>query len=412
MNLRSIKDFDLILRTMRRHPGVVVLLVLECSIAMAILCNIFSIVIENSNRYSTPTGLDEGRITVIQNIGVIGVDDAGGVGDGLRALESLPSVASAAFGPTPFNVSTAPVSLDVEREMASANPYFYFGSQGLAKTLGVQLLEGTMLTPALVPEVDHAFDDEGETQVPALITLSLAERLFPDGHAIGRMIYSEVWGSYVAKMRVIGIVSDFRSAITGNHGDREAVIAEVAMSTHQIGGLYSIRSVAEPSAELLNTFTRSIAKAMPAFVQEPPTTIKEQREKIFAGDNFRSVVLAAILVVVTSTTALGIFGLTRFWILRRREAIGIRRALGARRMDIVIYFMKENLLISTLGAALGAVLAICVNRLLAMGFEVEPLAFMDIGIGCAAILLVFQLASVWSVLGASRVEPSLINSTV
>ena len=55
--------------------------------------------------------------------------------------------------------------------------------------------------------------------------------------------------------------------------------------------------------------------------------------------------------------ALGIFGLASFNVHARVEQIGTRRAMGARRIDIVRYFLVENWILTTAGLAVGCVLA-------------------------------------------------------
>jgi hypothetical protein len=49
--------------------------------------------------------------------------------------------------------------------------------------------------------------------------------------------------------------------------------------------------------------------------------------------------------MLLAITAAGIVGLTSFWVGQRRKQIGVRRALGATRGDILSYFLTENLLI-------------------------------------------------------------------
>ena len=61
--------------------------------------------------------------------------------------------------------------------------------------------------------------------------------------------------------------------------------------------------------------------------------------------------MAVTLVVVTGLvlvfSSLGIFGLATFNVNTRTRQIGTRRAVGARRIDIVRYFMAENWLVTT-----------------------------------------------------------------
>ncbi|KAG9558136.1 hypothetical protein KCV01_g21743, partial [Aureobasidium melanogenum] len=80
------------------------------------------------------------------------------------------------------------------------------------------------------------------------------------------------------------------------------------------------------------------------------------RQLAFRGDRGLAWMLGGISVVLLMVTAAGIVGLTSFWVGQRRRQIGIRRALGARRQDILCYFLTENGLIAAAGIAAGIVL--------------------------------------------------------
>src|SRR6185437_11551005 len=51
-------------------------------------------------------------------------------------------------------------------------------------------------------------------------------------------------------------------------------------------------------------------------------------------------------------TGLGIVGLASFWVQQRTRQIGIRRALGATRTNIVRYFQLENFILASAGVVL------------------------------------------------------------
>ena len=71
-----------------------------------------------------------------------------------------------------------------------------------------------------------------------------------------------------------------------------------------------------------------------------------------------AVTLTTVTGLVLVFSALGIFGLATFNVNTRTRQIGTRRAVGARRRDIVRYFMTENWLVTTLGVVVGCGLAL------------------------------------------------------
>ena len=104
-------------------------------------------------------------------------------------------------------------------------------------------------------------------------------------------------------------------------------------------------------------------------------------------------------------TAAGITGLTSFWVEQRRKQIGVRRALGARRIDILRHFQGENLCIAAVGAGLGVLLAAGLNLWLMTHYEMQRLPLAWTVAGIVALLAIGQ-ASVWvPARRASRVPP-------
>jgi len=111
-------------------------------------------------------------------------------------------------------------------------------------------------------------------------------------------------------------------------------------------------------------------------------------------------------------TALGIAGLANFWVQQRTRSIGIRRAIGATRSDILRYFQTENFLIVTGGIVLGGVLAVALNLLLMTHYELPRLPLWYLPIGALALWSLGQLAVLSPALRAARVPPVVATRSV
>lgn len=116
------------------------------------------------------------------------------------------------------------------------------------------------------------------------------------------------------------------------------------------------------------------------------------------------VAVLSVCIVMLAATALGVVGLTSFWVGQRRAQIGIRRALGARRRDVLKYFQSENLLLSLGGGLLGVIGGYGLNLYLMRTCEFERLPLGYLGTGALALLL-GQLAVPGPALKASRISP-------
>ena len=111
-------------------------------------------------------------------------------------------------------------------------------------------------------------------------------------------------------------------------------------------------------------------------------------------------------------TSLGIVGLTVFSVAERTRQIGTRRALGAQRGDILRYFLLENWIVTTLGLALGVLLAFGLNVALVSrvsGPKMQP------GLVAAGVLLLWiagLAATFLPALRGARVAPAIATRNV
>jgi putative ABC transport system permease protein len=141
-------------------------------------------------------------------------------------------------------------------------------------------------------------------------------------------------------------------------------------------------------------------------------TLDDARVEFFQGDRAMTGLLVGVIAALLLVTALGIVGLASFWVAQRRKQIGVRRALGATRGDILRYFQTENFLIVTFGIALGIVLAFAINLTLMKFYELPRLPFFYLPIGAIALWALGQLAVLGPALRAAAVPPVVATRTV
>jgi putative ABC transport system permease protein len=99
-------------------------------------------------------------------------------------------------------------------------------------------------------------------------------------------------------------------------------------------------------------------------------------------------------------------------VAQRRRQIGVRRALGARRIDIVRYFQTENLLIAGAGGALGICLALAGNLWLVTHLEMTRLSLGYVLAGAAIVLALSQASVLWPAARAASLPPAMATRNV
>ena len=124
---------------------------------------------------------------------------------------------------------------------------------------------------------------------------------------------------------------------------------------------------------------------------------KQQRNRIRLG-------LGALSGVILAIAAFSIMSITSMAVRTRRQEIGIRLAVGARRRDIFRQFLTESLALSLTGAASGVMLALAAARIPGMfDIPVQHYSFIWAPLACALLAgLVFGSVPAWR---AARLDP-------
>ena len=117
--------------------------------------------------------------------------------------------------------------------------------------------------------------------------------------------------------------------------------------------------------------------------------------------------MAAVIVALLVVTALGIVGLASFWVQQRTKQIGMRRALGATRGQILRYFQLENFLLATVGIVLGMLLAFGDQPAADEQLRTAAPAVFYLPIGAVALWSLGQFAVFWPARRAAAVPPAV-----
>ncbi|NOR19819.1 MAG: FtsX-like permease family protein, partial [Xanthomonadales bacterium] len=139
---------------------------------------------------------------------------------------------------------------------------------------------------------------------------------------------------------------------------------------------------------------------------------QEMAARTYRSDRGMAIILTIVITLLIGLTALVIVGLASFHVTQRTRQIGIRRALGARRIDIVRQFMLENWLITTVGALLGVFLTVAVAYWLETSFELQRLDWSYLPIGVVALWVLSSLAVLEPARRAASVPPAVATRSV
>lgn len=134
-------------------------------------------------------------------------------------------------------------------------------------------------------------------------------------------------------------------------------------------------------------------------------SFSEARARAFGHERGIALLMSVICVILLSVTVAGIVGLTSLWVGQRTRQIGVRRAIGARKIDILRYFQIENLLLTGGGAVVGTLFAFGLSEWLMRQYETMRLPPLYVAIGVVAMLVLGQAAVLVPARRASNVPP-------
>jgi putative ABC transport system permease protein len=392
-----------VLAALRKHRIATIVIALEIALACAVLCNASFLIAGRVQAMQVHSGVDEHALGTIKIEGFEpqqANDLNARVVAGLRAIPGVQSVG--AIGAVPFGESgiKAGVALDAAGQQFAGVVDFYLADPAAAKAMGLRLMSGRMPAPDDYMAVAQIVPKEA----PILITRVLAEHLWPGENPLNKTL----WGLY-AHFRVIGVVDHLTIPQPGAGQEKDAdwSILVPALPGPQFAGKYLLRADPADLPRVMRDARQAVLKIAPDAVLdlEQSRTIGELRERFFLNDRVMSGLLIAVIVALLGTTALGIVGLASFWVAQRRKQIGVRRALGATRQDILRYFQVENFLIVTIGIVLGMILAYAINMMLMTMYELTRLPIWYLPIGAVALWVLGQLAVLAPALRAAAVPP-------
>jgi putative ABC transport system permease protein len=397
-----------ILAALKRHKSGTVLIALQIALTLAIVCNALFIIQQRTEHLSRPTGLIESDLLAVQNRWVGAADAATEplTKTDLVALRQAAGVADATMinsyplrgGGWSTGVDTRP---DAKKEMAHTT--LYFSDDHALATMGLKLVGGRNFRADEISWIDPKNFD---TAPQLIISKALADKLYPDGSALGKPIYLS---QQPEPSTVIGIVERMQVPWTGSWANdfAENAVLVPRLLTGNFGN-YLVRARPGELAAITKSVPSLLFKTNRMRVipeKRGVRTFDEVRAQAYKSDRGMAILMGVVCAVLLAITAAGIVGLTSFWVGQRRKQIGVRRALGATRHDILGYFLTENLLIGIGGVAVGALLAIGMNLWLVSHFEMQRLSLLYVAAGVIALLLLGQGAVLAPALRASRVSP-------
>ncbi|WP_303636836.1 MULTISPECIES: ABC transporter permease [Stenotrophomonas] len=398
-------DIRPILSTLRRHKTAAALIVLEIALTCAIVCNALFLVTQRVEKISQPSGLVENELVMVRVSGI--GEQTNGMArtrEDLAALRSIPGVTHVAkVNQLPFRSNSTNTSISREREQERPTAFvsLYMLSENALPTLGLQLVAGRDFQPSEYVDFDEIQKNPTpDRATPVIINQQVAAKMYPDQNALGKTFYA---GNQA--LHVVGIVAHL--AAPTNYNDNSELSMILPVRTDFTRGPYMLRTAPERRGEVLKGALAALERNDPNRLVREKLTYEEQRADYFKNDRAMVGLLVTVCVALLVVTALGIVGLASFWVQQRSKQIGIRRALGATRGQVLRYFQTENFLLATLGIVLGMLAAYAINLALMNMYELPRMPLMYLPLGAVLLWVLGQIAVFGPARRAAAVPPAV-----
>jgi len=402
-------DIRPVLSALLRNRTGAILVSLQVAIALAVLVNAIYIVKQRVDLIGRPTGMDVANIFTLVSAGFTQDHDRlAAARDDLAWLRAQPGVV-AATRTNAVPLSGGGSSTGIKGEPDAPNeknvPINYFEvDEGGLEAFGVTLVAGrNFRAEEILPP------DPNSTKSPpsAIVTRSVARALFGTDDAVGKVAYD----SFKRPTTIVGVIDHMHGSwVTWDKVDQVAFLPVTPSFSSE--NLYIVRTTPGARDETMRKAEEYLAASDPTRMVRGVRPLEYYRDRSYLSDRNMAIFLVAVTALLAGVTALGIFALATFNVSIRTRQIGTRRAIGARRADIVRYFMVENWLVTTGGVLLGVALAFGVGYWLSTEYELPRL---DLYYLLGGVLLLWALgqAAAWQPSRrAARISPSVATRTV
>jgi hypothetical protein len=268
-----------------------------------------------------------------------------------------------------------------------------FVTDGFLSTMRIPLLQGH----------DFRRRDGSQSQKTAIVSRSLAARLFPGGNALGRHIQFGTEPE-TRDLEIVGVAADARledvhtddlGFLYFNFWQRPKTVTWGNLQVRYAGSTARMTSA-------IRTELRKMGRQYALHLRP----VSEQRDYSLLRERLLAVLGTMFAVLALALAAVGLFGLLSFFVASRIGEIGVRIALGAERSAVRWPILREALLLVGTGIALGLPACYAGVRILSsLLYGISPLPAIPFLVSAIVLCCVAAAAAFIPAYRASSVDP-------
>jgi len=311
-------------------------------------------------------------------------------------LLQLPGITAASYddsAPLGFdggNWETLEVEGYVPRPNENMKIYRDLVSPGFFDSMKIPLVEGR----------DFDWHDDAATQKVMIVNQEFAHRFLLTRNPIGHRVHG--WGEWFT---IVGVARNSKYHRVTENPQPYFYIPVRQIFQPEYGLTFHVRTSGSIS-EAIVSLRREAAAIDPAITIFDAEPMTEYISASLFGAKITADLLSLLSSIGLLLAAMGLYGVMAYSVAQRTREFGVRVAIGARQIDIIMLILSESGRLALFGTVLGLILAALSTRVVASQIysvsPLDPLTFAGVGL---ALLIVAFFASYVPAYRAAKIDP-------
>jgi predicted permease len=322
----------------------------------------------------------------------------------LQGTRELPGVQNVGFStnlPLGGNMTTGRFDLE-GRPFDTHNPIV--GSKMLVsgdyfRALRIPLIAGRFFTPR---------DEEPKAPPVTIVDQAFAQLYFKDESPLGKRInFGWGGGGWAQIIGVVGAVREMSLAAEAQPTVYAPMAQRGSAAVHS-NIFMAVRSSGDPKMQA-QAAKDVIHRFNGGQIVERVRTMNEVIDESVAANRAPMWLFAGFAAIAVLLAAIGVYGVLSYYVVQRRQEIGIRMALGARRCDVLRMVLGHASRLVAAGLVAGLAISLASSRAVtSLLFGTRPTDVPTFIAVAALLAFIGLIASIVPVIRATKVDPQMV----
>ena len=385
------------------------LVAFQIAIGLAVLVNAVYVVKQRVDKFSRPSVMDTAKMIWVASAGFAqDFDYEASWREDLATIRAISGVMAASItsniplsGGGSSSGFQAKPGVATPDESIPGNTY-EIDEQGVA-ALGIKLSSGRTFEASEILPPSKVYDSSPQ----AIVTEAFAKEMFPkETNLLGKTFYDGL----SRPITIVGIIENMQGAwVDWDKLDHIVLYPRIKDGPNAV---YLVRTEPGRQDAVMREIEAKLGDSNPGRLLRWVRPMSYFINQSYLDDRNMAIFLVSVTGALLAITALGIFGLATFNVSTRIRQIGTRRAVGARKLDIVRHFLVENWMVTSAGIVAGCGQALGAGYWLSLAYELPRLDLYYLVGGVICIWLIGLFSALQPARRASAISPAVASRTV